>query len=135
MIAPDSPGKGRSGSVDACIDNLTSVMGYLAGVEFPSRYRYDKQDNLRVITDNNTFSGMLNAAFNQIRQYGKDSPSVMIRLMEAMSIISTFAKSKNQQELIEQHAEMIMNAAEKTFLEKHDLEDIKERFTSLKKSG
>jgi hypothetical protein len=44
-------------------------------------------------------------------------------------------KKQNQQELILQHAEMIMNAAEKTFSEKRDLEDMKERFTSLKKSG
>jgi uncharacterized membrane protein len=78
---------------------------------------------------------MLNAAFNQIRQYGKDSPSVMIRLMEAMNIINTFAINKNQQELIFQHAEMIMNAAEENFSEKRDLEDMKKRFTSLKESG
>jgi uncharacterized membrane protein len=78
---------------------------------------------------------MLNAAFNQIRQYAERNPSVMIRLMEAMNTINTFARNKNQQELIVQHAEMIMNAAEKTFSEKRDLEDIKERFTNLKKSG
>jgi uncharacterized membrane protein len=58
----------------------------------------------------------------------------MIRLMEAMKTISTFARNKNQQELIIQHAEMIMNAAEKTFSEKRDLEDIKERYDALKKS-
>jgi uncharacterized membrane protein len=76
---------------------------------------------------------MLNAAFNQIRQYGEGSPSVMIRLMEAMTAISTFVRNKTQLELIMQHAEMIMNAAEKAFSEKRDLEDIKERFISLKK--
>lgn len=127
-----SPGVNDPYTAIACIDNLTSVMCYLAGVEFPSPYRYDTKDKLRVIAVIHTFSGMLNAAFNQIRQYGEDSPSVMIRLMEAMNIINTFAKNKNQQELIEKHAEMIMNAAEKTFSEKRDLEDIKERFTRLK---
>jgi uncharacterized membrane protein len=130
-----SPGVNDPYTAIACIDNLTSVMCYLAGVEFPSPYRYDTKDKLRVIANNHTFSGMLNAAFNQIRQYGEGSPSVMIRLMEAMNIINTFARNKNQQDLIEQHAEMIMNAAEKTFSEKRDLEDIKERFNSLKKSG
>ena len=130
-----SPGVNDPYTAIACIDNLTSVMCYLAGVEFPSPYRYDKHDCLRVITNNHTFSGMLNAAFNQIRQYGEGSPSVMIRLMEAMNIIISFAKNKNQQELIMQHAEMIINAAEKTFSEKRDLEDIKERFTSLNKNN
>jgi uncharacterized membrane protein len=116
----------------ACIDNLTSVMCYLTKVAFPGPYRYDSQDKLRIIAENHSFSGMLNAAFNQIRQYGKSSPSVMIRLLEAMNTISTFARNRNQQELIVQHAEMIMNAAEKTFSEKRDLDDLKERFLALK---
>ncbi|HSL86347.1 MAG TPA: DUF2254 domain-containing protein, partial [Bacteroidales bacterium] len=73
-----SPGVNDPYTAIVCIDNLTSVMCYLAGVEFPSPYRYDTKDKLRVITDNHTFSGMLNAAFNQIRQYGEGSPSVMI---------------------------------------------------------
>ncbi|MFO7368982.1 MAG: DUF2254 domain-containing protein [Bacteroidales bacterium] len=116
----------------ACINNLTSVMCYLAGVKFPSPYRYDMKDKLRVIAGNYTFSGMLNTAFNQIRQYGAGSPSVMIRLMEAMTTISKFSKNKNQQKLILQHAKMIMNAAEKTFSEKRDIEDMKKRFKTLK---
>ena len=127
-----SPGVNDPYTAIACIDNLTSVMCYLTGVEFPSPYRYDSKDKLRIIADNHNFSGMLNAAFNQIRQYGKGSPSVMIRLMEAMNTISTFAKNKNQKELFVQHAEMIMNAAEKTFSEKRDLEDMQERFKNLK---
>jgi uncharacterized membrane protein len=130
-----SPGVNDPYIAIACIDNLTSVMCYLAGVEFPSPYRYDKQDKLRVIAGNSSFSGMLNAAFNQIRQYGEGSPSIMIRLMEAMAIISAFAGKKSQQELIFQHAEMIMNAAKKSFSEKRDLEDIEERFIRLKKGG
>ena len=130
-----SPGVNDPYTAIACIDNLTSVMCYLTGVNFPSPYRYDKKDNLRVIAGNHTFSGMLNAAFNQLRQYAERNPSVMIRLMEATNTISTFARNKKQQKLILQHAEMIMHAAEKTFSEKRDLEDMKERFKALKERG
>ena len=128
-----SPGVNDPYTAIACIDNLTSVMCYLAGVEFPSPYRYDMQDKLRVIAGNHTFSGMLNVAFNQLRQYAERNPSVMIRLMEATHTISTFSRNKNQQDLIIRHANMIMKAAEKTFSEHRDLEDIKERFIKLKK--
>lgn len=130
-----SPGVNDPYTAIACIDNLTSVMCYLTGVNFPSAYRYDKKDNLRIIAGIHTFSGMLNTAFNQLRQYAERNPSVMIRLMEATNTISTFAKNKNQQELILQHAEMIMNAAQKTFSEKRDLEDMKKRFNALKERG
>jgi len=127
-----SPGVNDPYTAIACIDNLTSVICYLAGAEFPSPYRYDSQSQLRIIADNFTFSGMLDTAFNQIRQYGESSPSVMIRLMEAMKTISSFTRNKNQQEFVFQHAEMIMNAAERTFSEKRDLDEIKKRFETLK---
>lgn len=115
----------------ACIDYLTSVMCYLARADFPSPYRYDSQGQLRIIARNFNFSGMMNAAFNQIRQYAEGSPSVLIRLMETMKIIYSFATNKNQQEQIEQHAEMLMNTAERIFSEKRDLENMKERYKAF----
>jgi len=69
-----SPGVNDPYTAIACIDNLTTVMCYLARVQFPSPYRYDRRGKLRVIADSHTFYGMLNAAFNQIRQYAKLIP-------------------------------------------------------------
>jgi uncharacterized membrane protein len=126
-----SPGVNDPYTAIACIDNLTSVMCYLTGVEFPSPYRYDSDNKLRVIADNHTFAGMLNAAFNQIRQYAEGSPSVMIRLLEAMISINSFARTSNQKKQIAQHAKMVMKAAERTFKENRDIEDMKERFKLL----
>ncbi|TCO11064.1 DUF2254 domain-containing protein [Natronoflexus pectinivorans] len=127
-----SPGVNDPYTAIACIDNLTSIMCYLAGAEFPSPYRYDSQGKLRIVADTHTFSGMLNTAFNQIRQYGEGSPAVLIRLMEAMLTISTFTRNKNQQKLINLHAKMIMNAAKNSFSEKHDLKNMKDRYKTLK---
>jgi len=123
-----SPGVNDPNTAIACIDNLTSVMCYLTGVKFPTPYRYDSDNKLRVIADNHTFAGMLNAAFNQIRQYAEGSPSVMIRLLEAMISINSFARTSNQKKQIAQHAKMVMKAAERTFHENRDMEDMKERF-------
>lgn len=129
-----SPGVNNPYTAIACIDNLTAVICYLAGVEFPSQYRYDAKDKLRLVANNHSFDGMMNAAFNQIRQYAEGSPSVMIRLMEAMISINAFASTAHQKMHIARHAEMIMKAAERTFPEKRDLEDMKERFKTLKQS-
>lgn len=130
-----SPGVNDPYTAIACIDNLTSVMCYLAGVQYPSPYRFDLEDKLRVIADNQSFAGMLNASFNQIRQYAEGSPSVMIRLLEAMISINSFAQTSNQKKLVFQHANMIMKAAERTFHETRDLDDVKERFTLLAKDN
>jgi uncharacterized membrane protein len=126
-----SPGINDPYTANACIDNLTSVMCYLTQVKFPSPYRYDSEEKLRIITHKHTFPGMLDASFSQIRQYADKSPSVLIRLLEAMITINSFAQTNNQKQQIFQHAEMVMKAAEKTFLENRDLEDMKERFNML----
>jgi len=72
---------------------------------YPVPYRFDSEDKLRVIADNNSFAGILNVAFNQIRQYqirqyGEKSPSVMIRLLEAMiTLINLLAEAIKRKRL------------------------------------
>ncbi|NNF19203.1 MAG: DUF2254 domain-containing protein [Flavobacteriaceae bacterium] len=122
-----SPGINDPFTAIACIDNLCSTLCYLTRVQFPSPYRYDKDNVLRVVADSLTFEGMLNAAFNQLRQFAGGSPSVMIRLMEALQTIHNFAQDKNQRKAVEHHARMVIRAAEKHFDEKNDLQDLMER--------
>ncbi len=122
-----SPGVNDPYTAIACIDNLTSTMCYLTKVKFPSRYRYDEKENLRVMVEALTFEGMLNAAFNQIRQFAKGSPSVVIRLMEALITIHRFARNHEQKRAVQTHAEMVLRLAENSFEEKNDLEDMRKR--------
>lgn len=122
-----SPGVNDPYTAIACIDNLTSTMCYLTKVKFPSQYRFDEEQNLRVIASTLTFEGMMNVAFNQIRQFAGGSPSVVIRLMEAFITIDKFAKNKEQKSAVHKHAEMVLRVAEESFTEKNDLKDMRER--------
>lgn len=122
-----SPGVNDPYTAITCIDNLTSTMSYLSVVKFPSRYRYDEEGNLRVIADRTTFEGMLDAAFNQIRQFAEGSPAVVIRLMESLITINKFAKRQNHKNAIQKHARMVLNMAKKTFSESNDFKDLQER--------
>ena len=123
-----SPGINDPFTAISCINNLTSVMCYLAKAQFPSSNRYDESGELRLVTKVLTFDGMLGAAFNQIRQYSRGNPSVVIRLMEALETINDFArKSGFHEKAIKKHAQMVLNMAEKSFEEKNDLEDLRSR--------
>ncbi len=122
-----SPGINDPYTAIACIDNLTSTMCYLSGVKFPSRYRYDNEGTLRLITKVLTYEGIFDAAFNQIRQFGHSVPSVAVRLMEAYITIDKFANKRQQKEVINKHAKMVLNMAEENFKEQSDLKDLKER--------
>ncbi len=122
-----SPGVNDPYTAIACIDNLTTTMCYLSKVKFPSPYRYNDNKELRLIASVLDFEGMLNAAFNQIRQFAKDSPSVVIRLMESLKVVYYYTDKDEYKMAVKMHAEMILRLAEKTFIEKNDLIDLKQR--------
>lgn len=122
-----SPGINDPFTAISCIDNLTSTMCYLTQVKFPSKYKFDDNEQLRYVFKPLTYQGMLDASFLQIRQFSKGSPSVVIRLMEAMITIHNFTPHPIHKKAVKEHAEMIMRVAESSFEDAHDLEDIRSR--------
>lgn len=122
-----SPGVNDPYTAIACIDNLTSTMAYLAQAKFPSEYRLDEEGNLRVIANALDFEGVLDAAFNQIRQFSAGSTAVIIRLMEALTTIQEFTKTEDHKKAVIKHAKMVLFLGEQTVKEKNDIEDLKER--------
>ncbi|MCL6261314.1 DUF2254 domain-containing protein [Aquiflexum sp. TKW24L] len=121
-----SPGVNDPYTALACIDNLTATMSYLAQAKFPSKYRYDEEGNLRVIADVIDFEGVLDAAFNQIRQFSEGSPAVIIRLMEALITIGGFTNERHKKAVVK-HAEMVLNNGKRTIEEENDLQDLIKR--------
>lgn len=127
-----SPGINDPFTAIACIDNLSSNLCSLTKVKFPSKYRLDEVGQLRVIVDQFTFDGLLDAAFNQIRQFSAGNPSVAIRLMDAFITIHQFAILEEQKKAVKRHATMVMNVAKSDFKEPSDLKDLEVRFKKLK---
>jgi uncharacterized membrane protein len=122
-----SPGVNDPYTAISCIDNLTSTMCYLTTVKFPSKYRYNEDGDLRVIADALTYEGMLDAAFNQIRQFASGSPSVVIRLLEALITIHEFTHRPYYKRAVKIHAKMVLNMASDSFDELNDFIDVKKR--------
>jgi uncharacterized membrane protein len=122
-----SPGVNDPYTAITCIDNLTATMCYLAQAKFPSKYRVDKGDNLRIIADVLDFEGVLDAAFNQIRQFSRGSTAVVIRLVEALITILNFTKRENHRKAVIYHAEMVLRLGKETIKEKNDLNDLEKR--------
>lgn len=102
-------------------------MCYLAQVKFPSKYRVDENNNLRVIANSLDFEGVLDAAFNQIRQFAAGSTAVIIRLMEVLTIILGFTSKENQKKAVIKHARMTLAVGKQSIKETNDLNDLTER--------
>jgi uncharacterized membrane protein len=109
-----------------CIDYLGSALSRLAQRKLPIAYRCDGEDRLRVIFNPVGFADVLDAAFNQIRQYGRDSVAVTIRLLEASAVIARQIQNGRDRDALLEHANMILRLSE-SFKEEHDRREVRER--------
>ncbi|UCS93064.1 DUF2254 domain-containing protein [Echinicola marina] len=126
-----SPGVNDPFTAITCIDKLTDVICYLTSAQLPSPYHLDEEGEVFLITKTISFEDVMNVSFNQIRQYGEDSPAVIIRLMEAMLTIYDYAQKQEQKKIVKKHARMIMHLGEKSFVEENDIDDLRLRYDQL----
>ena len=126
-----SPGINDPFTAMACIDRLGSALCFLSNRSFPSPYRYDDEGKLRVIARPVTFAGILNTAFDQIRQYGRSSVAVTIRLLEVLKMIAGHVRHPEQREAILRQANMIERASNDALPESYDREDVRRRYQAL----
>lgn len=122
-----SPGVNDPFTAIACIDNLSATLCNLAQVQFPSKYRFDKKNDLRVVAFHLSFEGVLDASFNQIRQFSAENPAVVIRLMEALITISQFTENVTDKNAVIKHAKMVLNVGKETMKEQNDFNDLEKR--------
>lgn len=131
-----SPGTNDPFTAITCIDWLASALCKLAGRRIPSMYRYDQDNELRIIAPQFTFTGVAEAAFNQIRQYGRSSVAVTIRLLEAISTISPHVHREEDRELLIRQARTILDSSKGAIGGRYDREDIESRYEeTMKKLG
>lgn len=128
-----SPGINDPFTAMNCIDRLGASLGGMAERKLPPAYCYGEGDRLRVVARGTSFADVLDAAFNQIRQNGRESVPVTIRLLEALESIAEHVRRDEDGEAILKHASLISRHAE-SFPEEHDRKGIWERYERVKKS-
>lgn len=112
-----------------CVDWLGAGLARIALQDLAGPHRYDADGTLRlVVTSTSTFSGLLDAAFDQIRQYGRDSVAVTIRLLEALGRIAAHARADDQRRALRRHLEMVLHQAQESVFEERDLRVVEERY-------
>ncbi|GAB6143859.1 DUF2254 domain-containing protein [Desulfocicer niacini] len=125
-----SPGVNDPFTAMTCVDHLGSALCRLVQRDIPSPYLHDTQDQLRVITPVFTFPDVTDAALNQIRQYGRTSTAVAIRLLETIAEVAGFVHRPEDRAALLRHAKMIVRGARDGLLEDEDRQEVEERFES-----
>ena len=126
-----SPGINDPFTAIACIDRLGSALCCLSNRAFPFPRRYNAEGRLQVIAKPPTFEGVVNAAFDQIRQYGVTSVAVTIRLLESLKTIAERARNSEQRQAILRQADMIARTSQDSIKDTNDKDDIQQRYQDL----
>lgn len=114
-----------------CIDRLGAALCHLSDRQTPPPHWYDKEGRLRLVLDVPTYEGIVDAAFNQIRQSAVTNVAASIHLLEALQAIAVTTSSPEQRKVISRHAEMIHHGVQKTLTEQADRDDLEERFREV----
>lgn len=122
-----SPGVNDPFTAIRCIDQLSTGFCHLVQRKFPSPYRYN-HNQLRIIAEGVKFPGLMDTAFNQIRQYGRSDIAVIMRLLEAIALIATYTKNSQYQAALRHHADMILQDSCEVISQKQDRKDVEERY-------
>lgn len=124
-----SPGVNDPFTAIACIDRLSSTLRRLATRQPPPSLRYDGDNQLRVVVKPWSFSSILDAAFDQLRQHSKENVAVTTRLLEALTTIADDAVNPSQQNALRRQAEMIIEGARSADgITEDDRKDIENRY-------
>jgi uncharacterized membrane protein len=80
-----SPGINDPFTAITCLDRLGAVLCRVVRRSLPDGRRYDEGGQLRVIAPPVRFDELVDAAFDQIRHYGRDNLVVMGRLLDTLA--------------------------------------------------
>lgn len=102
-----SPGINDPFTAIACIDRMTASLTRLLQRDVPSPYRYDENQQLRVVAMPVAIPDVINAAFRQIRHYGADDFIVAMRMMEGFDQLMAAASREKDRDAIREQADRL----------------------------
>lgn len=125
-----SPGINDPFTAVACVDRLGSALCCLARRDMPSPFRFDRDGRLRLVAPGSTFAGIVDMAFNQIRQSARSNPAVAIRMLDAITQIAGHVQHPPDAACLQRHADMIVRGAREAVPEAEDVLAVEARFMS-----
>lgn len=93
-----------------CVDRISSLLCRLTTRPFPAAGRFDDEGRLRVVAEVPTFTGFVDAGFNQIRQNAGRSPTVLMRMLAALAHIAVQTRTREQRQALARHAGLVLEA-------------------------
>lgn len=125
-----SPGINDPFTAIVCVDRLGAALCELADREIPSPFRY-QDDRLRIVTDSSTAAGIVDAAFNQVRQFARGNVAVTIRQLEAIAAIAGRTRDPVFLASLARHADLIHRGSQDAIPEPWDRQEVDQRYREV----
>jgi uncharacterized membrane protein len=129
-----SPGINDPFTAIAVIDHLGGALADVLGRPLPQPVHRDDKGRVRVLADVTDIGGLLDAAFNQIRQAGKAHAAVLIELADILGKLAPLARGRPEREGIARHLAMVERAGGRHLEEPGDVADLAERISRARQS-
>lgn len=127
-----SPGVNDPVTAIDVIDRFGDALCSLQGRRWPSGVFWQDQQ-LRLVIPVTDFAGLTAGMFHMIRQYGKDSPAVMIRLLEVLEVAGSCLEQDMYRSVLRHHAALVHEDALAAIKNSSDRADIEERYRDAMK--
>lgn len=91
----------------SCIDWLGVALSKVARHPAERAYLCDDAGQLRLLFEPMTFERLLNAAFNQIRQYGRGNADVLLRMLDTLATIAYHTRNEYQRTALAEQLQLL----------------------------
>jgi uncharacterized membrane protein len=123
-----SPGLNDVFTALAAIDNIGASVAQVFAGPMPSRILRDEAGKLRVVRAVSDPAGILEAAFDQVRQAGATMPAVAIRMIDALGRLAPALRTRRQHDAVVMQLEAIMASARTDRMIDMDAEAVRLRY-------
>jgi uncharacterized membrane protein len=120
-----SPGVNDPHTAVVAIDRLAQSLALIMQRGSAPQVWRDDDGAVRLIAASSTFEGILDEAFNQIRQAGESQPAILIRLAENLAQLAEVA-SPAQKEQLAVHLNLVVEAGRRNVESSRDLMGIED---------
>lgn len=123
-----SPGINDFNTAIVTIDRLTGALADAFKRGLPLSTLQDEDGEIRVWLSSITYAGLVENAFNEIRQCARGNVAVSIRLMEGLERLGRISRTDAQGEALQRQIDSLMAAARSAIDDGPDLEDMEDRY-------
>ncbi|TWU51274.1 DUF2254 domain-containing protein [Rubripirellula reticaptiva] len=126
-----SPGVNDPFTATNCMDWMRSALENLAERELPDAYRYDDDQNLRLVAEPEQFADFVSLVFDRLRPYVSADRNASIHMMEMIAKVSLSASNEAYRRLLVRQAGALRRECKQVLNDRRGIELLSDRHRSI----